>query len=760
MKSRTRRWSPLSLILFYLATLLPAFSQEQLTLEDIFASRTFRSSSFGGAWTDDDAVMTFIERDREANASHIVHYDVQHSVRDTLLGGDKLLAVDVDRAINIESYSMSQDGSKVLIFTDAERVWRAKTKGYYYVYDYDCDCLTSVSEREKGYQMFAKFSPDGKYVGFVRNRNLFLVETNTMLETQLTHDGSDGGIINGTTDWVYEEELFLRDGWAWSPDSRYIAFLQLDESPVDEFVMADLRGLKPELTEFKFPLAGEANSEIRVGVIDIKTWEKKFFDTDTWLEGGDQHEYIVRFGWTPKIDGKHRVWMFRLNRAQDGLDLIYGDPRNGKIQIVHEETEETWLEFFDREPSESKLTYLDDGKHFIWRSQVSGFDHLYLYKNDGAFVRQLTEGDWHVTAFHGIDDADRLYFTSTAESPRERHLYRLPLSASNGSTPEQITKARGVHDISMSANMEFYIDAYSNINTPKVWRLHTRDGELVEMLEDNAKLKDTLAAYDLPEYEFTMVPSADSVTSLHAYMLKPTDFYPEQAYPLIIYTYGGPWAQSVKDSWGSIFALYHSYLVEKHDLIVACVDNRGSAGRSKAFAAALYKQMGTVEPQDQIAAAQHWGNLPYIDADRIGIWGWSYGGYNTLNSMLKYAGPQTFKAGVAVAAGTDWRLYDTIYTERYMSTPDKNPEGYAQANPANFADRMRDEQALLIVQGDLDDNVHLANAMHMVLALQKANKQFELMIYPGGDHGLRGTGNRFTYLHLMTMMENFWLENL
>ncbi len=731
-----------------------------LALQDIWASRKFVGKFFQrGQWADQGPIITFTKADT-ARVTHLRSLDLANNEDTIMLDGNKLHAEDVDKLINIEGYTYNQDRSKLLIYTDSAPVWRRNTKGYYYLYNLGSGKLTPLSPREKGYQMFAKFSPDGKHVGFVRNRNLYLVEVASMKETELTSNGSDGAIINGTTDWVYEEEIGLRDGWSWSPDSKHIAFFQFDESATSDFFMVDLRGKKPRDIHFRFPLAGEPNSEVHIGVIDLKKHETKFLETGTWKSDSDEFEYIFRMGWTPKLDGKHKVWLLRMNREQNKAELVYGHPGNMKIRTVLKEEEETWVEvinFFGGD----HISYLKDGKHFTWISERDGYKHIYLYKNSGEMVRQLTQGEWRVTQIEGIDEqAGKIYFSGTKASPVERHLYVADLAPSNGSEPTCLTKGVGNHTINMSKDFSYYIDTYSNIDTPPVTGLYKSDGSLVKVLEDNAVLKETLAPYELPKYEFTTIKAADDSTDLHGYVLKPSDFDANKKYPLLVFTYGGPGIQQVRNAWQGGFALWQTFMVEEKDFIFVCFDNRGAAGYGKAFQSANHKRLGTLEPQDQIAVAKYWGGMPYVDASRIAIWGWSYGGTNTLLSMLKYDGPEIFKAGVAVAPGTSHELYDTIYTERYMSTPEKNGDNYAEANLTNFADRLGDDQKLLIVQGDLDDNVHFQNAIQMAAALQKANKQFQLMIYPGGNHGMAGTGNPFTYFHMFTMITNFIVESL
>lgn len=738
--------------------------REQLTLEDIHASGTFVPQRFqGGSWAEEGPVITFVEEDASTDATHLYSRNLETQVRERLIDGNDLYAADVDRLIRIEGYQYSPDRSKVLIYTDSERVWRYNTKGYYYVYDRNTERLKPLARRDDGFQMFAKFSPDGQQVGFVRNRDLFAVDLDDMEEHRLTNDGSEGGIINGTSDWVYEEEFGLRDGWAWSPDSDRIAYVQLDESSTREFTMQDLRGQYPEILRFRYPKAGETNSEIHVGVVDVATGDRRFFETGTWFAGSDSLEYIPSLGWAPDVGGKTFVWFFRLNRDQNRVEVVYGDPSDMSTHVVLREENDTWI---DVETSFGDLaggtiTFLDDDRHFVWLSERDDFRHLYLYRNDGTFVRRLTEGHWNVTAFHGVDrERNAVYFTATEASPLERHLYSVPFEAASeraaGVALTRITDRPGHHDVSMSRDLRYFIDRFTDVSTPLVTTLHTAAGDLVEVLEGNDALQERLERYALPYPQFTTVPAADG-TPLHAYLIKPTDFDSTQSYPLLMYVYGGPGSQTVDKAWGGARYLWHAYLAERLGVIVASVDNRGTGGRSKSFKSVTYARLGTIEARDQVAAARHLSARSYIDADRTGIWGWSYGGYLTLMSMLAADGPSTFEVGAAVAPVTDWRQYDTIYTERFMSTPQRNEAGYEGGAPTNYADRLRESQDLLIIHGDLDDNVHFQNATQMVEALQAAGRQFDFMFYPGRNHGIYGGTTR---LHLYTLMTDYIAENL
>lgn len=734
------------------------------TLRTIHASEDLSPERFqGGRWADSGPVIRYIEPDDSTDATHLISYNLEADARTRLIDGANLYADDVGRLIEIEDYTYSDDGSKVLLYTDSERVWRYNTKGFYYVYDLETQELTPIASRDDGFQMFAKFNPDATQVAFVRNRNLFVVDLASGTETALTTDGADGTIINGTFDWVYEEEFSLRDGFRWSPDGAHIAFFKLDESDTREFAMTDFGTRYPSYERFRYPKAGEVNSEIKIGVVDMDAVDASaesqeaaitYFETETWdpdlskeEETTDPHEYLSRMGWTPAIDGSHHVWMFRMNREQNELDVLYGNPDDGTLQTVLEENSDTYIDIED-----GKLQFLNDDEHFVYLSERTGYNHVHLYENGGDYLGPITDGDWEVTAFHGIDEERLLaYVTGTKAASTERHLYRVGVSMSTHEAAmdeEQISEAPGWHSINMSTDRRYYIDQHSSIDTPPTWTLRTADGEAVTMLQDNDALAATVDALNLPTPTFTQVPGADG-TPLNTYVMKPTDFDRTREYPVLMYVYGGPGAQTVTNRWGGTRHQWHQYLVKTYDMVVVSVDNRGTGGRGKAFQDVPYKTLGQPEAADQIAAAQHVADSTWVDADRIGIWGWSYGGYMTLLSLLDGEGPDTFDAGIAVAPVTDWRFYDTIYTERYMTTPQQNPEGYAQGAPLTMANRMNDDQDLLLVHGDFDDNVHFQNSVQMVDALIEANKPFDFMMYPGRNHGIYGGTTR---LHLFTMI--------
>lgn len=737
----------------------PAHWAPNLSLKDIHYNGTFSGEIFKiGAWSESGPLLQYIEPVESGKSTNLISLNLEDGHKQELISGQTLWAEDINRLVVIEDFEFSEDGNFVLIFTDSEPVWRAKTKGFYYLYDLKTNCLSAISNRELGFQMFAKLSPDGSNVAFVRERNLYVVNLADGVERRLTSDGSKGGIINGTFDWVYEEEFGLRDGWSWSPDGQSIAFFKLDESRTRDFAMTDLRNQYPQYVSFRYPKAGERNSRVKVGIIDISSGETSFFETGTWAENDDGSEYIARMGWTPPVGGSSSVWMMKLNRDQNELDLLFGKPSTGKLSTILHEKEATWIEVSDK-----KLTFLENGKHFVWQTEVDGFRHLNLYESDGTFVAPVTSGHWDVTQFHGIDEASSTaYFTGTIANSIERQLYGISVdfgemdSEARVSTPYRITSGTGVHNISMSSDLAYYIDEFSDASSPITWTLNTSEGSHIASLEDNARLKKMLSKIELVEPEFVQIPGADG-TLLNAYLIKPRAFSPSSSYPLLMYVYGGPGSQTVMDSWGGTNYLWHHYLANELNIVVASVDNRGTGGRGKKFKSSTYKHLGQIEAEDQIAAAQYLGEFSYINEDRIGIWGWSYGGYMTLMSMLYGEGPDTFKMGVSVAPVSDWRLYDTIYTERYMSTPQKNPEGYKAGSPTSYASNLKASQKLLIMHGDFDDNVHFQNSIQMIDALQAANKQFDFMPYPGKNHSIVGGHTR---LNLFTKATMFIKDNL
>ena len=584
--------------------------------------------------------------------------------------------------------------------------------------------------------MFAKFSPDGSSVAYVRDHDLWLTLLATGEERRLTHDGSES-IINGTTDWVYEEELGLRDAFRWSPDGTRIAYWQLDRSPVGTFHLVDETRLYPELVPIRYPKAGTPNSAVRVGSLELATGITTWFDVDP-----DHGYYIARMDWA---SSPGEVAIQTLNRHQNRLEILLGDAATGETRTLLVEEDEAWVDVND------DLVWIDGGERFLWTSDRDGWRHLYRYRRDGSLERRLTSGTWDVTGLLGVDDRGHAYFSAAYEGPLGRSVLRVDRG---GDVEPIFLGERGTHGADFSPDFRLAIHTFSTIARPPVVTLAAHeDGEArpVRTLEDNAELVARLDRLALGEPEFITVEAADG-TPLNAFLIKPGDFDPAASYGLLLYVYGGPGSQTAADRWGGSRYVWHHYLARR-GVLVASVDNRGTGARGRDFRKQTYLRLGQLETADQLAAASQLAERPWVDRSRIGVWGWSYGGYMALMVSLQSQG--AIAAAVSVAPVTHWKLYDTIYTERFMRTPDENPDGYAAGSPLSYADGL--VSPLLIVHGTADDNVHPQNTIQMIEALERAGKQFDMRLYPGKRHGI--TGDR-TRLHLFTYITDFLLRHL
>ena len=734
MRLRTRWGAALPLLSAALLAGPPTLAAQELTVERLFGTPDFRTRSFGVQWTPDGESFAFVQAN-EAGGTDLWAEGIRTGKRTRLVEGATLLLADSARPIEVEEFEWSADRKKLLLFTNTQRVWRYNTKGTYYVYDTETKRLTPVSTKP-GWQMFAKLNPAGDKVGFVRDNNLFVVDLETGAERQLTTDGSVD-IINGTTDWVYEEELDLRDAWRWSPDGERIAFWRFDQSPIRTFHMIDELGDQySDPIPLRYPKAGTPNSNVRLGVIELASGQTRWLD----VEAG-QDSYIPRMDFA---ESPTELVIQRLNRNQNQLDVLLGDVTTGRTRTLFSDTDSAWVDVDD------ELTWIRDGRQFLWTSERDGYNHIYLHDRSGKQVRQLTRGDFEVSAVHGVDERGGwVYFTAAHPSPMERNLYRVRLS---GGPLERITPESGTHGINLSPNFQLYLDAHSTAGTPPTYTLRSVDGKVSRVMEDNARVAANLRQTGVRPQEFFQFTTPDGV-ELNGWMIKPRDFDPSKQYPVLMYVYGGPGSQTVTDAWGGSRYLWHQSLADR-GYIVASVDNRGTGARGRDFKKVTYQDLGRYEVQDQIAAARHLASLPYIDDDRVGIWGWSYGGYMTLLSLLE-AGDEVFKAGISVAPVTAWDLYDTVYTERFMRTPQENPEGYRRSAPITHAEKL--ESDLLLIHGTGDDNVHFQNTTQMVAALQEAGKQFDFMMYPNKTHSISGAQ---TQQHLFNLMTAWLVEHL
>ncbi len=578
----------------------------------------------------------------------------------------------------------------------------------------------------------SKISPDGKFASFVRDHNLWFVNLADGKERAITQHGTEE-IRKGELDWVYPEELEIKTAYWWSPDSSAIAYLEMDERKVSQYPLVDFSSPSGEADLERYPVAGGANPVVRVLVVSVQGGEPRAMDI-----GAETDIYIPRVNW---LNDSKYIAIQRLNRAQNTLDLLIADAATGKTRTALTESDPNWVNVSD------DLHFFKDGKRFLWSSERTGYRHLYLYDRDGKQLAQLTKGEWEVTALNAIEESKgTVYFTATEKSNLERHLYRVGL---DGSGFTRITKEEGTHDAVLAPNASAFYDTFSNTAAPPRLDLYRANGSRIAVINENQVGE--LADYHLSSVEFLSVKSRDGVP-LNASIIKPPNFDAQKKYPVLVSTYGGPHAQVVHNAWGGSTFLWHELMAQK-GYIIFLLDNRGSAGRGHVFETPLHLRLGAQELSDQRDGAQYLKSLPYVDASRIGIWGWSYGGHMTLHAMFE-AGDD-FKAGFAGGPVTDWHYYDSIYTERYLGLPQKNEKGYRDSSPAKYASQLKGK--LLIAHGTGDDNVHFANTLMVINDLMEAGKYVEVLAFPGRGHGVSDPPARRI---LMQRVTQFFLDNL
>lgn len=633
----------------------------------------------------------------------------------------------------IEAYFFNKDESKILFSSESEAIYRHSYRAKFYLYDISSEKIASLSE--SGKQQLMGFSPDGLKIAFVRANNLYYLDLASMKEIAVTTDGEKNKIINGAPDWVYEEEFSFSKAYEWSPNSQSIAFIRFDESKVPEYHMPMYNGLYPEQYTFKYPKAGEENSEVTVHIYELESKKTQK------VELGTEYEYIPRIQWTKDANV---LSVQRLNRLQNQLDIVFADAKNGTTKVVYSDKNDTYIEVYDN------LTFTEDGKNFIFSNETSGFNHLYLYDISGKEINQITKGDWEVIDFKGYNSkSKKLYYISTEGSATERMLYEIKV---DGSSKKKLSTKNGVNTVAFSKGFKYYINTWSSANNPYEVSLHSGSGKIIRELKNNEQMFSVLKRYNWSPKEFIKIKNSEGI-DLNAWMIKPANFDAKKKYPVYMVVYGGPGQQTVMNSW-DYTALWHNQLAQQGYIVVS-VDNRGTDARGYKFRRATYGQMGKLESQDQADAAKYLQSLDYVDANRIGIQGWSYGGYMSTLCLEKY--PEIFKMAIAVAPVTNWRYYDSVYSERYLGLPQDNPAGYDANSPSNPDLVKQLKGKYLLVHGSADDNVHLQNTMELSSLLIQADFDFQQFIYPNKNHGIYG-GN--TRLHLFKKMNNFILENL
>lgn len=723
---------------------LLALAQKPLTNREIWASPTFSTEFVGGLeGMRDGEHYTALEEENGAPA--IVQYAYRTGEKvTTLVAGQDLVPAGASAPIDVDGYSFSADEKKVMLRTGTEPLYRYSYFAEHHILDRGTRTLRPLSDPAKGKQRLATFSPDGSKAAFVRDNDLYVVDLSTMTETRVTSDGALNRVINGATDWVYEEEFALVQGYQWSPAGTQLLFLRTDETAVPEFDLTYYENrLYPREYRFKYPKAGEQNSTVSLYVYDTRNGVTRAVGMgETFSE-----TYIPRFGWTTKDDVLWYMLMDRLQRTKVLFTAWMAYPPPPQIGVItkeiYRETSPTYVEVTD------DLHFLEDGSGFILTSEKDGWNHIQWCSMDGKVQRALTQGEWDVLAVQGVDAArKRVLFTASKRSPREQEVYAVGLG---GKGLVQLSPPGGYNDAEWSEGFRYFINTRSTANEPPVITLLDADGKLVKTLKDNAALRERMAPFALQPREFFQFTTPGGVT-LNGWMIKPPGFDAAKKYPVFMTQYSGPNSNEVLDQWEGRGGLWHQLLAQQ-GYVVACVDPRGTGRRGKAFRHITYGQLGKYETEDQIAAAQWLAQQPYVDGTRIGIQGWSYGGY--MSSLCITKGADVFKAAIAVAPVTNWRYYDTIYTERYMGLPQTNASGYDDNSPINHVEKLKGKY--LLIHGMGDDNVHFQNAAEMTLALIKANKPFDQFAYPDRNHGIYG-GN--TRLFLYEQMTNWLLENL
>ena len=717
-------------LFFFLLAALPVMAQQKITLEQIWGG-AFRTEGMDELQAMRNTNQyTVLNIDWNAGIAQIDLYDFA-----TLTKTQTLISSKDHRELQngIDSYTFSPDEKKILIATNSEPIYRHSFTADFYIYDIASKTLSRVSNSKV---QEPTFSADNSKVAYVFNNNMYVYDVAAKSEKQITTDGFKNAVINGITDWVYEEEFSFVRAYDWNSTGDKIAYIRFDETQVPEFSMDMYNtGLYPGQHVFKYPKAGEKNATVSLHIYDVKTGATK------QIQLGNYNDfYIPRIKWTKEAQ---TLSVQVLNRHQNNLDLIFVDANSGTPRVVLNEKDKAYIDITDN------LTFLKDNS-FIWTSEKDGYNHIYQYNKTGKLINQITKGNWEVTQYYGFDEkTGNIFYQSVENGSINRDVYRIGI---NGKNKARLTPKTGTNAATFSPKFDYFINSFSSAAEPTSYTLHNaKDGKLVKEIQNNEALKTKLAAYNLPQKEF-MVLTTDKGHQLNAWMIKPKDFDPNKKYPVFMYQYSGPGSQQVNNEWNG-YDDYWFMMLSQQGYIVACVDGRGTGFKGAEFKKVTYKELGKYEVEDQIDAAKVIGRYSYVDPSRIGIFGWSYGGFMSANCLLK--GNDVFKMAIAVAPVTNWRFYDTVYTERYMQTPQENASGYDDNSPINHVSKLKG--SFLLIHGSGDDNVHVQNTMLMVEALVQANKQFDWAIYPDKNHGIYGGKTR---LQLYTKMTNFIKEKL
>ena len=744
---------------------VPRSESGLITLDTLL---TYRSKNLGPVqWQADGKGYLMLEPSPAArNILEIIRYDAATGERTRLVTADRLTPKGASSPLVVEQFVLSNDGQKLLIFTNSERVWRSNTRGDYWVLDLkspgnpksasDSSPLRKLGgDAKPSTLMFAKFSPDATRAAYVRENNIYVEDLSDGRMTQLTRDGATN-IVNGTFDWVYEEELFCRDGFRWSPDGQQIAYWQLNSEGVKEMkLINNTAQLYPVITAFRYPKAGETNSAARVGVVSASGGATRWFETP----GDPRNNYLPRMEWAASSD---EVIIQQLNRLQNTNIVMLGDVRSGKLRPILTEKDDTWVDVawgdidWDKKGlARGDVEWIEGGGRFLWASERDGWRHIFSVSRDGKDVRCVTQGSYDVLAVEQVDQAGGwLYFIASPANAAQRYLFRVRLDGQGNAERLTPPNQPGTHGYIISPLANIAIHSSTSFNEPPVTDIvNLPQHATVRTVIDNKELRDRLAKVKPCPQEFFRVDIGEGV-QLDGWMIKPPDFDPSKRYPVLFYVYGEPWSQTVLDRWTGDRGMWH-WMLAQQGYVVVSVDNRGTpAPKGRAWRKVIYRKMGIVNSADQAAAARAIMKWPFVDSSRVGVWGWSGGGSSTLNAMFRY--PDVYTVGVSVAPVPDIRYYDTIYQERYCGLPQDHPDEYKQSSPITFAAQLKGQ--LLVVHGTGDDNVHYQGTEALINTLVAANKQFSMMAYPNRSHGIyEGFG---TTRHLYEVLTRFLNEKL
>nr|WP_315189319.1 S9 family peptidase [uncultured Flavobacterium sp.] len=718
-----------ALLLFLCCTV---FGQQKITIDEIY-NGTFRAEEMDELQSMKNTNQyTVLNLDYQSRSMTIDLYDFATLKKVTTFIDTKSFK---ELENGIDSYTFDDSEKQILIACNSNKIFRHSFTADYYLYNLDSKQLTKLFEDQV---QEPTFSPNGKKIAYSKENNLYVYDIASKQTIAITTDGKKNSIINGITDWVYEEEFAFVRAFDWSKDSKKVAYIRFDETEVPEFSMSVFeKNLYPTIETFKYPKAGEKNSLVSLHLYDVDSKGTKNVNLGTYNDF-----YIPRIEWT---NDANVLSAKILNRHQDNLDLLFVDGTTGATKVVLNEKDKAFIDFVDTD----NLTFLKDNS-FIWTSEKDGFNHIYVYDKTGKLRKQVTKGNWEVTSYYGFDEkTNTVFYQSTENGSINRDVYRISL---DGKNKLRLSKNTGTNAATFSPNFQYYINTFSSANQPTTYTLNeAKLGKQVQSIEDNQALASRLKNYNLPSKEFFVMKTAKG-NELNTWIMKPKDFDPSKKYPVFMYQYSGPGSQQVNNEWNS-YDDYWFMMLTQQGYIVACVDGRGTGFKGADFKKVTQKELGKYEVEDQIDAAKEIGNYAFVDKTRIGIFGWSYGGFMSSNCILK--GNDVFKMAIAVAPVTNWRFYDSVYTERYMQTPQENPSGYDENSPINHVNKLKGKY--LLIHGSGDDNVHVQNTMQMMEALIQANKQFDSQIYPDKNHGIYGGKTR---IQLYTKMTNFIKENL